>query len=93
MKFATEIGSAYDVANMFDLIMFGAGRDIFQYTRIEAAKLLTDLTPRLTDCHQLRELIEAVATQRAAAFGSSQFVPDALLQALHIREADVCLPR
>ena len=93
MKFATEIGSVYDVANMFDLIMFGAGRDIFQYTRIEAAKLLTDLTPRLTDCHQLRELIEAVATQRAAAFGSSQFVPDALLQALHIREADVCPPR
>jgi len=92
MNFAAEIGSPFEVANMLDLIIFGAGRDIFQYTRIEAAKLLTALTPRLTDCQQVRELIQAVATQRAAAFGASQFVPDALLQALHMREADICPP-
>ena len=92
MKFATEIGSTYEVVDMLDRIIFSSLRDTFQYTRIEAARLLTGLVPNLTDCQQVRELIQAVATRRAEAFGSSQFAPDALLQALHIREADVCPP-
>lgn len=92
MTFATEIGSPYEVTEMLERIIFSSLRDTFQYTRIEAAKHLTALIPSLTDCAQIRELIKATATRRSEAFGASQFVPDALLQALHMREADVCPP-
>lgn len=92
LKFATEIGSPYEVTEMLSRIMFTSLRDTFQYTRIEAAKLLTDLVPKLTDCMQIRELIEATATRRREAFGAAQFVPDALLQALHMQAAKVCPP-
>jgi hypothetical protein len=92
LRFAIEISSPFEVAEMFSRIMFTSLRDTFQYTRIEAATLLTALTPKLTDCAQIRELIEATATHRREAFGASQFVADALLQALHARAAQVCPP-
>jgi hypothetical protein len=93
LKMAREVGSPYEVADMLELVMFGAGRDTFQYTRIEAAKLLTAIAPELPVCSQIQDLIGTLEREGPAAFGATRFVPDALLTALKQRADDLgCAP-
>lgn len=93
IKFASEIGSPYEVAEMLDLVMFGSGRDAFQYTRIEAAKALTTVAPKLPVCSQVLELMRALDREGRPAFGSAQFVPAALAKALRNRADELgCNP-
>jgi len=89
IKFAQDIGSPYEVAEMLSLVMFGAGRDTFQYTRIEAAKALTAIAPRLPECSQITDLINALTQSGQQAFGAAQFVPQALLSGLRSRSQEL----
>jgi phage terminase large subunit-like protein len=93
IKLAREIGTPYQVASMMDFLMFGKGRDTFQYTRIEAAKTLTAIAPALPECSQILDLIASVDREGQAAFGAAQFVPTVLHTALRSRAAELgCLP-
>ncbi len=93
LQFAKESGPPYDVAEMLDLIMFGAGRDAFQYTRLEAARTLTAVAPNLPVCSQIQDLMTAVEHESQAAFGATQSVAQALLAALQKRSDELgCQP-
>lgn len=93
LKMARDVGSPYEVADMLELVMFGAGRDTFQYTRIEAAKMLTAIAPELPVCSQILDLIGTVEREGQAAFGATRFVPGALLTALKKRADELgCAP-
>jgi hypothetical protein len=76
---------AEESADLLELTMFGAGRDRFQYTRLHAAKALTDLSARLNDRERVRELLHKVNRAPEDTFGARVFVPNALRQALQER--------
>ncbi len=93
LKMATEIGSPYEVANMLELVMFGAGRDGFQYTRLEAGRTLTAIAPELPVCSQILDLIEKIEREGSTAFGTNRSVAGPLVTALRNRaDALGCAP-
>ncbi|UPT63437.1 MAG: hypothetical protein M0D54_02410 [Hyphomonadaceae bacterium JAD_PAG50586_4] len=82
---AMQLDPPNETADLLELAMFGAGRDRFQYTRLHAAKVLTDLSARLNDRERLRELLHQLNTAPDDTFGARVFVPNALRQALQER--------
>lgn len=91
MEFATKLGSADEAAQLLDLILFGKGRDRFQYTRIHAAKLLRDLAAQMHDRSLVTTILENLKASSQDAFGARAAVPRALKQALADRLKE--LPR
>jgi hypothetical protein len=82
LRFAASIGSPAEIEDMMMRVIAGSLRDAFQYTRIEAARLLTKAVPLLTDPSAVSEAISIIERNRDAAFGAATYVPTELLNTL-----------
>jgi len=85
IDFARTLTPIDELVDFLDLIMFGKGRDRFQYTRLYAARALRDISPKIGDATKLRELLDKLDAQQEETFGARAFVPNALRQALQAR--------
>lgn len=90
--FAARWGTPAEILEMARQVMIGARRDKFQYARIDAARMLIAVAPRLADGLEIAETIRDVEAHRKDAFGAAQAVGDDLLAALIRRLEELSPP-
>lgn len=85
MEFAARIGSPADVAEMLTDIMVGLNiNDRFQYTRVEAARILTGVVAKLSEASLVSDILSQLESNRGQ-FGSAVARLEQLLAALRAR--------
>jgi hypothetical protein len=98
LDFAEKIGAfeersvPKDFADLLEQIIFTSRRDQFIYTRIHAAKALTNIVPRLDDRNDLGAMLVNLRMKRKELFGASTFVPAKLEEALEKRLKEIGPP-
>jgi len=85
LRFAAKIGSPVDVTELLMGVMMDPGiRDNFQYTRLEAARLMRSIVPQLADPSVVAEALEMFERNRAV-FGAAVALPGLVIEALRKR--------
>lgn len=84
MNILMRMASPHAAAELLMFVIAGPSRDQFKYTRIEAARLLRNLAPKLADAATLEAMIGEIEADRAS-FGQAVAQVDQLLAALRKR--------
>lgn len=92
LNFLPRLGSPYEAAEVLMPVITGGTSDRYQYTRVEAARVLAKIAPALPEAGQILDAIEEIEMHRVDAFGSKQGEADNLLAALRERLKDLAPP-
>lgn len=87
------VGAPNELEELLRTLVFSPRRDQFKYTRVQAAKALIKIVPRLNDPVRVSELLAELKAARDDIFGAAQFVPTQLENALVTRLEEIGPPR